>query len=231
MATSAYTMSSMERDTCKITVGGKTYTMAEYRKLLKEKKNAANEGKKKKRKAKKEVKEINGVALQIEKMLKPITVLKSLSAYYDNAYRQWGTIANEILDHPKIRPHFVYYRVNLRELDKIVREIQGMGKRNEKAAYQYVEKLAWKLEDIKEHITDIMQGASDSGYMTQYKHEECINGKGRRLGLKTLVNKSFKAIFQIEDVISTLNRIAEEGTDPFAVGDHMSFKARARCWA
>ena len=105
---SGYTMSSIDRDSCKITVGGKTYTMAEYRKLLKEKKEAANGNKKKRRKSKKEVKEITGVALQVEKMLKPITTLKSLSAYYDNAYKQWGTIATEILEHPKIRPHFVY---------------------------------------------------------------------------------------------------------------------------
>ena len=34
----------MERETCKITVGGVTYTMAEYKKILKEKKET--EGKK-----------------------------------------------------------------------------------------------------------------------------------------------------------------------------------------
>jgi hypothetical protein len=28
-----------------------------------------------------------------------------------------------------------------------------------------------------------------------------------------------------------LKRIADEGTDPFAVGDHMSARTRARCWA
>ena len=38
MASGYTSMSSMERDTCKITVGGKSYTMAEYKKMLKEKK-------------------------------------------------------------------------------------------------------------------------------------------------------------------------------------------------
>ena len=106
-----------------------------------------------------------------------------------------------------------------------------MGRRNEKAVYQFVEKLAWKLEDINGHISNIMQGARDSGYLERYRHEECINGKERRLGLKTLVGRSFKAISQIEEIVNALKKIAEEGTDPFSVGEHMSMKTRARCWA
>lgn len=183
------------------------------------------------KKEKKEAKEISIVAAEIEKMVKPITTLKSFAAYYDHAYRQWGTIANTILEHRKIRPHFVFFRVSLGELERLIDDIQKMSKRNEKAAYQYVEKTAWKLEDIKIHITNIMKGATESGFLEAYKKHECINGTGRRLGLQTLVNKSLKAISQLEDVIGTLNKIADNGTDPFAVGDHMSAKTRARCWA
>lgn len=219
----------MERETCKITVGGVTYTMAEYKKLKKDaEKNAKSKKVKKKKKA---VKEISAVAMEIDKMLKPITILKSLSAYYDHAYRQWGTIANEILENRKIAPHFIKYRVNVTELDSIVADVQKMTKRNEKAAYQYVEKITWKLEGIKEHITNLMKGAVDSGLMELYKNEECINGKGKRLGLQTLASKTFKAIGQLEDAIGTLKKIADDGTDPFSVGDHMSARARARCWA
>ena len=36
MASGYTSMSSMERETCKITVNGKSYTMAEYKKMLKE---------------------------------------------------------------------------------------------------------------------------------------------------------------------------------------------------
>ena len=221
-------MSSMERETCKITVDGVTYTIAEYKKLKKDaEKNAKSKKVKKKKKA---VKEISAVAMEIDKMLKPITILKSLSAYYDHAYRQWGTVANEILENRKIAPHFIKYRVNVTELDSIVADVQKMTKRNEKAAYQYVEKITWKLEDIKEHITNLMKGAVDSGLMELYKNEECINGKGKRLGLQTLASKTFKAIGQLEDAIGTLKKIADEGTDPFSVGDHMSARTRARCW-
>ena len=106
-----------------------------------------------------------------------------------------------------------------------------LAKRNEKAAYQYVEKIAWKLEDIKTHITNLMNGAVESGLMELYNNEECINGKGKRLGLQTLAGKTFKAISQLEDAIGTLKKIADDGTDPFSVGDHMSARTRARCWA
>lgn len=183
------------------------------------------------KKVEKKVKEISIVVEEVEKMMKPITALKSFAAYYDHAYRQWGTIANNILQHRKIRPHFVFYRVSVGELERLIEDIEKMAKGNEKAAYQYVEKTAWKLEDIKTHIQNIIKGAVESGYMEAYKHEECINGKGRRLGLQTLANKSLKAISQLEDVIGTLKKIADNGTDPFEVGTHMSAKTRARCWA
>ena len=184
-----------------------------------------------KAKKKPKVTEISLVAMQVQNLLKPITTLKSLSAYYDHAQRQWGNIGKEILEHHKIRPHFVFYRVAVSELERLVADIEKMAKGNEKAAYQYVEKTAWKIEDIKAHITNIMKGAAESGILEAHKKHECINGEGRRLGLQTLANKSFKAISQLEDAIGTLQKIADNGTDPFAVGDHMSAKSRARCWA
>lgn len=186
---------------------------------------------KKPKKVEKKEKEISIVALEIEKMMKPITTLKSFASYYDHAYRMWGTIGKEILQHRKIRPHFVFYRVSVGELERLIDDIEEMTKKNEKAAYQYVEKVAWKLEDIKIHIQNIINGAKESGFLESYKNHECINGKARRLGLQTLANKSLKAISQLEDVIGTLKKIADNGTDPFAVGTHMSAKTRARCWA
>jgi hypothetical protein len=117
------------------------------------------------------------------------------------------------------------------ELDRLIADIQNMAKRNEKAAYQYVEKIAWKLDDIKTDIENISKAITRSGVIQQHINHECINGKGRRLGLQTLVGKSFKAMSQLEDVIGTLKKIADDGTDPFMVGDHMSPKSRSRCWA
>lgn len=221
------TMSSIERDSCKIMIGGKTYTMAEYKKMVKKQSATSNKPKK----AKKKVKEIGLVAMEVEKLLKPITTLKSLSAYYDHAYRQWGVIAKEILNHRKINSPFISYRISFSELLALVSEIKKLAQKNEKAAYQFVEKITWKLDDIKGHIIDIDKGARDSGFIEAYKDKECINGKGRRLGLNTLILKSYDAINKIEDVIESLKKIVEDGTDPFEVGNHMSRRTKARCWA
>lgn len=217
-----------------IIINGVKMTMMEYKAYRKEKEAAKT--KKTKKKAVKapsdiNVKEISGVALQIEKMLKPLTTLKSFAAYYDHAYRQWGTIARDILELKEIRPHFVFYRVKVRELEALLDEIQKMAKRNERAAYQYVEKMAWKLDDIKTDINNIAKGVNSSGVIQQHINHECINGTGRRLGLQTLMNRTFKAISEIEDVVGTLKKIADEGVDVMNEGAHMSPKARARCWA
>jgi hypothetical protein len=221
-----------------IKVGDKVMTIKEYKAYIKAKQNekliaAGRKPKenKPKRRKKSEVKEISAVALQIDRMMKPITTLKSFAAYYDHAYRQWGTIARDILNLREIRQPFVFYRVKMGELDRLIADIQNMAKRNEKAAYQYVEKIAWKLDDIKTDIENISKAITRSGVIQQHINHECINGKGRRLGLQTLVGKSFKAMSQLEDVIGTLKKIADDGTDPFMVGDHMSPKSRSRCWA
>lgn len=218
---------------CYIEIDGVKMTEKEYKEYRKQKLAAkAKKVKKPKRKPKDvNTKEISAVALQIEKMLKPLTTLKSFSAYYDHAYRQWGTIARDILNLKEIRPHFVFYRVKVRELERLLDDIQTMAKRNERAAYQYVEKMAWKLDDIKTDINNIAKGVNTSGVIQQFKNHECINGKGRRLGLETLMNRTIKSISEIEDVIGTLQKIADDGVDVMNEGAHMSPRARARCWA
>lgn len=214
---------------CYIVIDGVKMTEKQYKEYRKQKLAAST----KKVKKPKDIntKEISDVALQIEKMLKPLTTLKSFSAYYDHAYRQWGTIARDILNLKEIRPHFVFYRVKVRELERLLDDIQKMGKKNERAAYQYVEKMAWKLDDIKTDINNIAKGVNTSGVIQQHKNHECINGTGRRLGLATLMSRTIKAISEIEDVIGTLNKIADDGVDVMNEGAHMSPRARARCWA
>jgi hypothetical protein len=226
----------MAKETDFIIVNGVKMTIGDWKKSVTEKQKERR-GKKrflkieKPKKEVKETKEISAVAEEIENLLKPITTLKSLAAYYDHAYKQWGTIGKQILEHHKIRPHFVFYRAALRDLEKLLDDIQMMSKKNEKAAYQFVEKTAWKAEDIKTHINNIMSGAAESGLLEAYKTHECINGKGRRLGLRTLANKSLKSVSQLEDAIEALKKIADNGVDPMNYGEHMTARTRARCWA
>ena len=244
MATSGITsMSGLERSTCKITIGGVTYSsIEEYKKIKKAEKKAAEKAAIEKAKAdgkhvptrrikKRKVKEIGVVAEQIEKMIKPMGTLKSIQVYQSHAYRSWGTIANEILAHKGISKPMSSYCVKFSEMNSLIADIEKMAKRNEKAAYQYVEKMAWKLDDMKTDILNLLDGIEKSGVCERFKHHEAIYGKGRQLGLQTVANKCLRTISQIEDIVGTLQKIADNGTDPFSYGDHMSARTRARCWA
>jgi hypothetical protein len=123
------------------------------------------------------------------------------------------------------------YCVKFGELNKLVEDIQLMAKGNEKAAYQYVDKIAWKLDDMKRDIVEIIKATEESGVCERYKGHEAIYGEGRQLGLQTVITKSLATISEVEEVIATLQEIADKGTDPFSYGNHMSAKSRARCWA
>ena len=108
---SGSTMSSMERDGCTICIGGKTYTMAAYRQMLREKKQAEEKTTKTKRKKKTAPKEVSMMAEEVEKLIKPLSVLKSVQVYRNHAYRSWGTIANEILSYKGISKPMAMYCV------------------------------------------------------------------------------------------------------------------------
>ena len=218
-----------------IIVDGVKMTIKEWKISVAEKQKTRR-GKKrfldlKPKKVEKKEKEISLIVEQIEKMLKSMITLKSVQVYKNHAYRSWGTIANEILAHRAISKPMSEYCVRLGELNKLIEDIQEMAKKNEKAAYQYVEKIAWKLEDMKQNIVEIIKGVEASGVCERFKGHEAIYGKGRQLGLQTVVRKCLKTISEVEDVIGTLQKIADEGVDPFKYGEHMTPKQRARCWA
>ncbi len=228
-----------------ITINGVKMTEKEYKAYRLEKIKASGKTKTPKKKVKK-AKEISILSEKIEKMIKDITVLKSLSAYYDHASRQWGHIVDDVFKPREIRAPFVSIRVKMKELDKLMGDIQVMAERNEKAAYQYVEKISWKLDDIKENMIELRNGVDKHnvavkgydkngdvipGIIWKLRTHESMNGKGRRLGLVTLMNRSDKAMLSIEKTIEEMKKIADEGVDVMEYGNHMSFKTRARCWA
>lgn len=219
-----------------IIVNGERKTIEQWKEEVKAKQKERR-GKKrfldlsKPKKQKKETKEIGVVAEEIEKLLKPIITLKSIQVYKNHAYRSWGKIANEILSHKGISKAMSAYCVKFGELNKLVEDIQMMAKGNEKAAYQYVDKIAWKLDDMKRDIVEIIKATEESGVCERYKGHEAIYGEGRQLGLQTVITKSLATISEVEEVIATLQDIADKGTDPFSYGNHMSAKSRARCWA
>ena len=222
----AYTTSYSLFDTeNKITVNGVTMTATEYRKQLKAKQAMSNKKQPKKRKAKKRETEITILPAEIKTMLKCAKVMKSLSAYYDHGYRQWGRICRDIINLKEIRPHFVLYRSKATEVEQTINDIADIAKRNQKAVFAFVRKLSWQLEDIKEHMQKLYKGATSSGVIEAFGNHEAINGEGRRLGLRILMIRTFKAVQDLENVIKRLQTIADTGVDVFDIHNHLSDRA------
>lgn len=196
-----------------IIVNGKPMLTKEFRKMKREK---ANQQKSSKKKVNKLINDMELISLDIKGMTRRIKLIKSLSAYYRNGYRQWGTIAKDIIQLKGIRKPFVFYNIKVKEMEQTLREIEEISKKNEKALFQYVEKLSYQLDDIRQYIDDLCSNIIKSGVIERYKNHECICGEGRRLGLKTLIGRSWGATMELHNIIKHCNDIFTEGVDAFA---------------
>lgn len=192
-----------------IYINGVRMNYAEYKKQLKAKEKA----KKDEKKAKRAQALIRQLPPYIDSMIKHIKVLKSLAAYYDNGYRQWGTIARDIINNPFIKSSFLNYRMRTREMNAILEDIRKIGGKNEKNVFQYIEKLSYKIDDMRTEIYSLTRGVNDSRVCEFHKDKECINGNGRRLGLQVLMFKALHSMSKIDELIKELNQIASDGLD------------------
>lgn len=214
-----------EKGSATIVVGGVKMTLDAYKKQLKEKNNTKTNTKRRKKSVQKE---IGLVAQEIEKMLKEMTTLKSIQVYKNHAYRSWGKIANEILSYRGIRKPMTTYCVKFGEMNTLLNDIQKMAKRNETAVYQYIDKMTWKLDDMRINIMDIVKAVNESGVCQRFKNHEAINGKGRQLGLETVTTKALKSMDSIDKAIKRLKEIADDGVNAMSYENHLSFKQRVK---
>lgn len=193
-----------------IVVNGISMSMIEYRKQMKAKTA------KPKRRVKKQLTEIQLLPNELTYLMKQVRIIKSLGAYYNNGYRQWGTKCRDyVLNLEETNIHFVRFQLRSEELMKIMQDIKKLAKLKEKAIYQYVEKFAYKLDDIKEQMQALCNGVKQSRVIEQFKDYEFINGQGRRLGLKILMIRTSKAIDEIDVIINRLSDITTKGVDAF----------------
>jgi hypothetical protein len=112
---------------------------------------------------------------------------------------------------PEIDCHFVKFRIEAYELTDLICEISKIAKLNEKAVFAYIQKLSWKLDNTRRTMKLLYNGVVTSGVLEQFEDKECINGEGRRLGLRILMNRTFKSMDAIENAINELNAIASNG--------------------
>jgi hypothetical protein len=201
------TMSSLESANT-IVVNGVKMLMSDYRKQMKSAQPKA-------KKVKKVKSDIALLQEEVQAMVKKMTLLKSLNAYYDHAYKQWGTIGKDICEHVCIKKHFIAYRQKLREINATMQVIEQASKRSEKAVFAYFEKLWWLLDDMRECIDNLCKGISKSGMLERYRGHECIIGKDKRLGLRVLMGRTWAATKELNVTIKRLQDIRTEGLDPF----------------
>ena len=200
MATKYATISSFEKAQT-ITVNGVTMSVKEFKQKY---------ATKKKRTPKQET-EITLLPDEIKFLMKGAKVMRSLSAYYKNGYRQWGNICKMVINLKEIQSPFIRYTMSARECDKVIKEINNIAKHNSKYVYAYVRKLAWRLEDASKDMKDLYEGINASGVLNSpLANHECINGEGRRLGLNVLMARTFCAIRDINDIVRKLQKIADE---------------------
>lgn len=192
----------------KMKVGGQWVDVKEYKKQQK----AAM---KKKRKTKKTCTSITILPTEIKAMMRNVRVLKSLIAYHEHGYHQWGTIASMLMGLREIKQPFNNVVINTKQAIRLIDKINKIAESNDKDVFQYVKKLSWKLDDVRAELDTLVKGISSSGVMHQFGNHECINGTGKRLGLRILTQRGYKAIDELYVICAKLDDIEEKGMDVF----------------
>lgn len=151
----------------------------------------------------------------INNSLKSIKLLKTIHSYYRNAYRQWGIVGKEVIEHPCLNHYFVMYVAKYNDIVKNINTIVKIGKSNDKDIYQYIEKLAYNVDDLKNIIDKLSDGIIESQLLINLslKDKEVINGCGRRLGLQTICSRVFDCTVKLTDTIKKFDSIVNGGTD------------------
>lgn len=197
---------SMEQSNI-VVVNGVTMTLKEWRKKTRKTKQV---------KKSKELSAIRLLPQEINFLMKEVKVIKSLGAYYDNGYKQWGRKCKDyVLNHRDMEIPFLQFRMRSKELFELSNEIEKLSKKNEKSVFQYIQKFAWKLEDCQKAMEELYKGVRKSGVIDHFANYEFINGTQRRLGLKILMIRSSKAIDALYSIIGQITDISHNGVGAF----------------
>lgn len=215
MATRNYNESfNIERNASAITItkADGTVIKTTYAEMIKAR-QAKKRAEAKAKKAKKTTSLHKLNAEQAIRLVKSLKILKSLSAYREHGYRQWGKICRDnVINHPYISTHLGRAYLKYNEIQEQIDAIEAERK-NSKDVYQLVEKLSYLIDDMKSIMTELTKGIRDSRVCEFYADHEMINGDKRRLGLAVLVQKSLLALLDIDNIFVEVNNIGVNGAD------------------
>lgn len=189
-----------------IFVNGVKMTISEWKAI-----HQQNKPTNKPKKVQKQVTAITILPQEIKALLKGSKVVNSLAAYYQNGYRQWGNVHKDVINNRNINSPFVKFNIEARKTNLLIKEINHIAKHNSKSVYSYVRKLSWQIEDLQNALKALYDGVDKSQILySPYSNSECINGKGRRLGLKILMFRAFDAMNSLDKTAKELQKIADE---------------------
>lgn len=197
---------SMESNTV-VRTNGTTQTTAELRAEIRAKRN-------KKTKRTPRTTSVTIVGEYISLIEKNLGVLKNIRAYRNNAKRQWGQVAEMLLNLNGIRKPMTLLVADIIRAEELITTIKGLSKRNQSDTFQYLQKLSWKFMDINDNLQSLIAGVDGTGVLTQFATHECVNGKDKRLGLRVITNRARKATDKIVQYCAELDGILNQGRDP-----------------
>lgn len=151
---------------------------------------------------------IKGVSSEITSLYKRVKVIESLKCFYTNGYRQWGTSFNFVINIKDIRMPLVKYMMVAKEITPILEEIETLSKKGSKSVFQIIEKLTYKLDDVKTALKSLCDGVNKSEVIYGLSKRPCIYEKGKRLGLSILMARSSSALNEMDDIIEKMKVIA-----------------------
>lgn len=201
-------MGSMEQ-VQSIVINGVKMTVKAYNKI-KSQKNAG----KKKAKKRQTTTDIKELVESIKKIIREAAPIKSLAAYYDNGYRQWGKIVEEfVFNNRYIKKPFASFRITARELYNIINELDKLSKKNDSCIFEYIDMLRYKMMDIDDEMIKLNKAITESGICEICQNEKFINEKGRRLGLRTLLINANISVYKLKESIEKIQQLSKTVED------------------
>ena len=210
-----------------IVVNGKRMLLSEYRKMKK-----ASTPKKKRASRIKATdvvgsgyKDISFIAIESDKLIKNAAPFKSLSVFYNHAYRSYGKVSEEIMK--PYRREYTLYQSKYREVENLIKVMHDCAKNKENEVYDFAIKLSWKLDDMKESLNNLINKVRDNHEVTKRLFGGQPIYEGRKLGGKTERELGFKqqlfcqsptkickTMEKLEECVKTIESWGKVGRDP-----------------
>ena len=144
------------------------------------------------------------MAASVEYIAKQLKYIDSLIAFRENAKRQWGTIADTLFDTKGVRIGFRKIINENQKFRKLLDELLKL--RNRSSISSCLEDLSYALDNIKMYIEELLDVIEKSDIFSRpiFKDSKILNEDGKRLGLKTLIQRSTTSLKEIEKSVNKI---------------------------